>query len=220
MSRQSERRAAFRTHKVYKSPDRFVVLCPWCLKEIEVGSHWDLHEWLVKRSGVTPANHPLIMVNENCVPVHYSCHSTHGQSRTMQIYCLALLSMTVGVSKIGKWYTSLWSENNVMVPKGTLYPPSAVPMQSCLRFIETGLAIMGSEGDVDRFTESGYDLRALVVLRWKGKKKLPEEPGNQPILAEALEVGYWLDYLAGIIEASAEEIIERVSTIKGVLRGE
>ena len=99
---------------------RLQVPCAWCGREITAAQGFDVHEYLVKRSAAPKAQQHLIMVVENCVPVHPSCHMQHGQTKAFALTSLAYACGTLGPERIARWYVSLWEQQNLAVPRGRI----------------------------------------------------------------------------------------------------
>jgi hypothetical protein len=171
-----------------------------------------VHEWMVKRSAVPKPRQGLIMVPENMIPLHnQSCHIPYGQGKEMAKRCLRhLVPRIFSARKIGEWYVSLRQDHGLSLPAGWLVPPKALPMQMALRRFEHGAKILGIPHDeMDWVIPGNGDVRAMVVFKWQGYKNKPKPPEKWKDyglggLLEAMDTGYWLDYLYGLINAWEE----------------
>jgi len=106
--------------KVYRLHDG---KCAWCGFPLS-HKHFEVHEVFVKRGSVPVNKQHLIMVLENCVPLHPDCHREHGQSREMKQRCLDVLIEKLGAQCIGIWYSSLWFDHGLSVPRGQILSSS------------------------------------------------------------------------------------------------
>lgn len=117
LTRAAVRIRAFNT---YPRPQR----CAWCKRPIT--NEFAVHEWLVKRSGTrmksyTPDGtqvHDLIMMPQNQVLMHHSCHDTHGQTFRAKLLSLEEAIHFQDVASIGQWYVDLWQKHKLSVPVG------------------------------------------------------------------------------------------------------
>ncbi|NIV32835.1 MAG: hypothetical protein GWN58_26335 [Anaerolineae bacterium] len=201
MDRQLLRQQVWRACLQYVPNQGPVVLCSWCGEPIE--DEMDLHEYLVKRSSVSPDKQPLIMVPENLAPLHHSCHMAHGQEREMAVRCLHHIGHLRGLRRIGEWYVALWQEHELGVPRGILIPPGKESVPRARNYYERGRTRQAAIPERVDELQVGYAIRA-----WRGKRvKLPE--GTNAIMHErmvrAVDDGYWLDYLEGILGWSAAD---------------
>jgi len=167
---------------------------------------------MVKRSAVPKDKQHLIMVPVNMIPLHnQDCHIPHGQTKAMAQACLRhLVPRIFSARQVGEWYISLWQEHGLSVPTGWLVPPKALPMQMALRRFKLGAETLNIPHDeIDWTIPGSSDARALVVFKWQGYKNKPKPPekwGDYSLgrLLEAIDTGYWLDYLYGLINAWEE----------------
>ena len=182
-------------------------MCAWCGELIE--SDLAVHEWLVKRSAVPKAKQNLIMVPQNTIPLHnQSCHIPHGQTREMAARCLKhLVPRIFSARQIGEWYVSLWRDHGLSIPPGWLVPPRDLPMQMTLRLFKIGAEALNVPHDeLDWMIPGDGDVRALIIFKWQGWKNRPKPPERWKGyglggLLEAMDTGYWLSYLQGLINA-------------------
>lgn len=176
------------------------LVCPGCGQYITAG--WDPHEWLVKRSAVPVPLQHLILVPENVIPIHHKCHNN---SKELTRKCLTHLarSRTIALANIGRWYVSLWLDHGLSVPRGILYPPRDLPLSVRLRLFNQGCKLLGIE--IKDWQADSIDIRGVIAARWIGKTrsipKLPREWQGIPVTEfyKAMSVGYWYDYLSGVI---------------------
>lgn len=201
MSRQNLRRLLFRNCLQYVDGKGLVVLCAWCLEPIEDGL--DVHEYLVKRSAVNRTDHPLIMVSENMAPLHHECHMAHGQEHAMATRCLHQMGHVVGLDRIGQWYVGLWEKHGLSVPRGILVPPRSVSTAQARNYYVRGREYQGlPTGDIDE-AQVGFGIQL-----WKNRRPDLPQNGHQTLrdqIVRAVNSGYWLDYLGGIIGMSAAD---------------
>ena len=201
VSRQVLRGQVLRAHSQYlPAVKKLGLVCPGCGKYIM--GDWDPHEWLVKRSAVPKDRQHLIFVPENVIPVHHHCHNN---SKELTRKCLAALVPNVfPAAQIGKWYKSLWDRNGLSVPRGALIPPKDLPVSMRLRMFSRGLKIL-QINTAGWQTHDGNDIRGIIGARWAGKtRNIPKPPKEwQGILVarlyEAMDIGYWIDYLEGVV---------------------
>jgi len=209
---------------------RSIVICPWCGEQIANHMEGDLHEALVKRSAVPKDRQELIFVKHNCVLLHHGCHMAHGVEQEMTRRCLRYLAMTVGARYIGRWYYALWNEHGLAVNKGLLIPPKAIKVYEGVRLMEAGVIanrlslpeMEDSDWVINPGTRHSRDFRALCVMRWRttdlvtGKKGSLKKAYRPPVmhagvssddLIEAVEAGYWLDYIARTMGFTVEEVM-------------
>jgi hypothetical protein len=171
--------------------------CAWC-REQYVEFHQ--HEALVKRSAVPLDKQYLIFKVENTVPLHPECHIRYGQTKEMTRRCLALIGSTIGYPRVGRWYTALWQEHGLSVPKGLLVPPGMVKAHDIIRYCNISLPEEGWH-----VLDKG-DYRVWVATRWQGRRPkwssgviLSEWNGvSQDNVMDAIETGYWKEYLEGV----------------------
>ena len=114
--------------------------------------------------------------------------------------CLAhIVPRIYRADQVGEWYVSLWQEHGLSLPRGMLLPRSDVPMTLARRLFTHGAAVLGM---ADWEPHGGPDVAALAALKWRGKKiKKPKSWGKYGLgsLLEAVDTGYWLDYLEGVL---------------------
>lgn len=153
----------------------------------------------MKRSAVPVDKQYLIMVPTNCVPVHPN-DECHNQSKEMAHRCLShIVPRIYRAHQVGAWYVALWQEHGLSVPKGMLLPQKDIPMSTAYRLFKHGAAVLGM---TDWEPHGGQDVAALAILKWRGKKiKKPKSWGKYGLgsLLEAIDTGYWLDYLEGVL---------------------
>jgi len=157
----------------------------------------DLHEYLVKRSAVPRLKQPLIMVPENLAPLHHSCHMAQGQTREMAARCLQLMGCLLGPCNIGQWYVALWETHGLSVPRGILLAPKQETSARARNHYVRGRDYRVSIPEEVDEALIGYAIRA-----WRGKRvKLPEGSDRHlhERMIQAVDDGYWLDYLEGIL---------------------
>jgi hypothetical protein len=164
----------------------------------------DLHEYLVKRSAVIPDKQTLIMVPENLAPLHPACHMSHGQALWMAMSCLHHMGRVQGLRKIGEWYVALWQKHGLTVPRGILVPQKQVTVAQARNHFERGRRYHpdGIPDDVDEL-QVGY-----AAQTWRNKRPDIPENGQQALrvrLEQAMDDGYWLDYLEGVLGQSAAD---------------
>ena len=200
-----------------KADKRLVVVCPWCTNEVK---NPDLHEAFVKRSAVPKRKQDLIFHICNCLYVCHECHMHFGQTNEMTARCLAMAARTVTLPKVGMWYVGLWQEHKLHIQKGLLIPPKQTSTSTCLDIIKRGAVLRGLPRDLDWSVEwldaKGRDLRGAVIRYWKGKKTEQPNPVNGvtfEMLWEALESGYWLNYLAPVFPVSQQAVLEHASLL-------
>ena len=203
--------AVYLRHRTYVAGLGMVAFCPWC-KQVIV-DEYDLHEYLVKRSAVPRDKQNLIMVSENCVPWHHACHMEYGQTKGAACKSLWAAARAISPHAIGKWYVSLWKEHDLEIPKGMLFPPELVSPSSGLHFFNKGCDFLHIPRDGANWTISpGGDIRGLAILEWQGRKlpvrKPPVKWGNYNFsaLVDAVDAGYWLDYLEGVLDCGGPGI--------------
>jgi len=193
------------THSLYQPKlCKRVPLCPWCHDQII--DQYDLHEFLVKRSAVNKRDQDLIMVPENVVVVHHRCHMAFGQTKEMARRCLEQACKVLSPTRVGPWYVALWKKHNLSVPTGLLIPPKDCPLSLALTYIDKGLQFRGHSGPSSWKNEEGVDARSLTYKRWQGKSpgglmkgKIGGVTFSWDLLRLALDEGYWLNYLEGIV---------------------
>jgi len=206
MERDELRRRIFHAHLRYTPGYGLAVLCPWCGEPVE--DDWVLHEYLVECSAVPVDRQHLVVVPENCTPWHsQSCHVPYGQTREAACKSLWSAARALTARAIGRWYVSLWQVHGLSIPRGLLPAVRSLSPGIALRFFNKGAGFFGiPHAEIEWTYGLGGDVRALAILRWQGKR-LPVEPperwGKYPFgsLVEAVETGYWLDYLEGVIGA-------------------
>ena len=62
--------------------------------------------------------HDLIMLPQNQVLMHHSCHDTWGQTHKAKRQSLEEAIHFQSVSSIGQWYVDLWQKHKLSVPVG------------------------------------------------------------------------------------------------------
>lgn len=132
----------------------------------------------------------------------------HGQGKEMALRCLHhLVPRIFSARKVGEWYTSLWQEHSLSIPRGWLIPPKMLTPVLLLRRFKLGAKVLNIPHDEINWDMPGRgDVRVLVGFKWQDKKNRPKPPekwGDYGLgsLLEALDTGYWLDYIEGLIDA-------------------
>jgi hypothetical protein len=217
MDRQTLKHKVLMAHRRW-SPEhkRMIVPCAWCGEDAK---DFDAHEYLVKRSGVNPKYHDLIMVPENVAPLHHVCHMKHGQTKEMALRCLHYTARSLGADKIGRWYVSLWQDHGLNVKKGWLLQPHEVPMRQAREMFDKGYALLGpcrvrqghGDGSITDWSSDSIDMRDCAFAQFvpPSKRKAHHKElafsaaekrikGNQGLVSYA-RAGYWLDYLEGVL---------------------
>ena len=149
------------------------------------------------------------MVPVNMIPLHnQSCHIPHGQTREMAQRCLRhIVPRIFSARATGEWYVSLLRDHSLSLPTGWLVPPRDLPMQIALRQFALGAEALNiSHDEIDWVIPGNGDVRAMVVFKWQGYKNRPKPPEKWKSyglggLLEAMDTGYWLDYLYGLINS-------------------
>jgi hypothetical protein len=205
--------------KVYQAYRRWstkhneaLVMCPWCEKPITDATGFHVHEWLVKRSGLNARYHDLIMVPENCVPMHPECHEQHGQRVDATRRILEYAARILDADRIGRWYVSLWQEHELSVNRGLYREPHEIPLYLGREMFMEGLRLLHEGPHPESWTHPNgkVDVRdcafSAIVTRKKMSvhvelaKLLPESFGGirKPMLIEYAKQGTWLHYLKGV----------------------
>ena len=206
--KSSVRLAAYRAHTVVVG-GVWGPLCPWCGGWV-LAADFQAHEAIV---GTSKRHDELIFVVENIVPIHPLCHIAYGNTLTMKRLCLKRLLLNVGSAKVGTWYTSLWQQHGLSVPRGLLVPRSDVPLAGALHMMGWGAKLRGRD-----VPDDAAGVRGLVHLSWAGKKLNRKVVQLQKVAAETgapvlemrdwLEDGYWLEYFSGVIGASVQGVLD------------
>lgn len=186
--------------------DGFACICPVCDKPIENG--WDLHEAIVARSAVPKDKQHLIMVRENCIPLHHTCHLERGNTELTTQKCIIALCRNIGADKVGGWYTSLWQKHDLSVPRGLLVPKKDHSVNMVMHLMNVGSLVLGKGKLIveewNRRDDKGqYNLLSQAAVYWIGKRprwrrKAKDISGDLPELLKLIYTGYWVTYLLGI----------------------
>jgi len=120
--------------------------------------------------------------------------------------CLAFIGNRLGYQRVGKWYTSLWQEHGLSVPKGLLIPLKLVKAYDVIRYCESL-----PEGDWQVPKKGDY--RVWVATKWQGRRPkwstgtIPSEWNgvSQQKVRETIESGYWKEYLEGMFDGEEKE---------------
>ncbi|MCP4537722.1 MAG: hypothetical protein GY832_11290 [Chloroflexi bacterium] len=214
-NRQKLRLQIYQTYRRWCAKENAsVVRCPWCGDLITDQTGFHVHEWLVKRSGLNTKYHDLIMVTENCVPMHPECHERHGQRVDAARRILEYVARTLGADKIGRWYVKLWREHGLSVPRGLYREPYEIPLYTGREMFTEGFELLHKGPRPESWTHptrGKLDVRdcafsAIVTSKRTSTHRelaaaLPETFAGirKPRLIEYARTGVWLNYLRGVI---------------------
>lgn len=209
MDRQKLRQKVYRLHARWDGEARTsIVTCP--LTGAKLVDGWDLHEVFVRRSGVAPKYHDLIMVKENCIPLEHQAHIAIGNSREALRKCALRMFKRISARRVKDWYVTLWQEHGLSVDKGLLLPPKEWKVRNLVPLIELGAAVHDRELPTAGWEYKGekgtFDIRAQVALRYQGKRRrwkerIPEHHNGVDIsdLHRWIDEGYCAKYMLGML---------------------
>jgi len=86
-------------------------VCAWCGKPI-VGTAFEKHHWLIKRSHVPRRRFKAINVLINVVPLHHICHQQYGQTKEMYLHCLGLVGTVFGKDAVWEWEERFYGKDD------------------------------------------------------------------------------------------------------------
>jgi len=109
----------------------------------------------------------------------------------------------LGLYNIGEWYVTLWQHHGLTVPHGLLIVPGRVSITQARNCFERGKRYRADiPEDVDEL-QVGWALQT-----WRRKRGTAPENGQRALrecLECAIDDGYWLNYLEGVIGQSAAD---------------
>ena len=79
--------------------------CDFC--GLALGLQVDMHEWLIKRSGIGKSNKTKIFDPRNCSLLHTSCHAEWGQTKRLKERLAPLFVERYGKPAMFEFITSL-----------------------------------------------------------------------------------------------------------------
>lgn len=210
-------------HTRYGSPDDSLIECQLCFNQV---LKWDIHEALIKRSGVPKDRQAPIFHIANCVPLCKTCHREYGQLASTRAKLFVRIARTVALSTIFNWYGSLLEEHGLSLKRAPSITIKSWKFSSAWSWAQEAARLWELELPDDgwlytKTLKSGseilVDYRAWVHVRWQGRRakwsygQMPESfNGIQRGTLEALyDDGIRLYQLLYVLGIELEEIREK-----------